>query len=107
MPMDWIHNFSPNRPRTIIFTSGNDTEAKQLVIGLINSMGLVRNYELISAALYASVCGRQGKGQDYGSGVCCGGVSVREGQSVLVSGFSGTSAVSGMERRRRIVTHIA
>jgi 8-hydroxy-5-deazaflavin:NADPH oxidoreductase len=41
MPMAWIQDFSPNKPRTIIFTSGDDTEAKQLVIGLIDSTGLV------------------------------------------------------------------
>jgi 8-hydroxy-5-deazaflavin:NADPH oxidoreductase len=41
MPMDWIQDFSPNKPRTVIFTSGDDIEAKQLVIGLINSIGFV------------------------------------------------------------------
>src|ERR1700678_1292251 len=41
MPMEWIQDFSPNKPRTVIFTSGDDTEAKQLVIELINSTGLV------------------------------------------------------------------
>jgi predicted dinucleotide-binding enzyme len=41
MPMAWIQDFSPNKPRTVIFTSGDDTEVKQLVIGLINSTGLV------------------------------------------------------------------
>jgi 8-hydroxy-5-deazaflavin:NADPH oxidoreductase len=41
MPMVWIQDFSPNKPRTVIFTSGDDTEAKQLVIELINSTGLV------------------------------------------------------------------
>ncbi|HEY1649595.1 MAG TPA: NAD(P)-binding domain-containing protein [Terracidiphilus sp.] len=41
MPMAWIQDFSPNKPRTVIFTSGDDTEAKQLVIELINSAGLV------------------------------------------------------------------
>src|SRR5580700_10345806 len=29
MPMEWIHDFSPNKLRTVIFTSGDDTEAKQ------------------------------------------------------------------------------
>jgi predicted dinucleotide-binding enzyme len=29
MPMNWIQDFSPNKPRTVIFTSGDDTEAKQ------------------------------------------------------------------------------
>jgi predicted dinucleotide-binding enzyme len=41
MPMAWIQDFSPNKPRTVIFTSGDDIEAKQLVIELINSTGLV------------------------------------------------------------------
>jgi 8-hydroxy-5-deazaflavin:NADPH oxidoreductase len=41
MPMAWIQDFSPNKPRTVIFTSGDDTEAKQLVIKLINGTGLV------------------------------------------------------------------
>jgi 8-hydroxy-5-deazaflavin:NADPH oxidoreductase len=41
MPMAWIQDFSPNKPRTVIFTSGDDKEAKQQVIELINSTGLV------------------------------------------------------------------
>ena len=41
MPMAWIKDFSPNKPRTVIFTSGDDTEAKHMVIDLINSTGLV------------------------------------------------------------------
>jgi hypothetical protein len=41
MPMAWIQDFSPNKPRTVIFTSGDDAAAKQLVIDLINSAGLV------------------------------------------------------------------
>jgi predicted dinucleotide-binding enzyme len=41
MPMAWIQDFSPNKPRTVIFTSGDDSEAKQLVIELINSTGFV------------------------------------------------------------------
>ena len=41
VPMAWIQDFSPNKPRTVIFTSGDDTEAKQLVIDLINSTGFV------------------------------------------------------------------
>jgi predicted dinucleotide-binding enzyme len=41
IPMEWIQDFSPNKPRTVIFTSGDDTEAKQLVIELINSIGFV------------------------------------------------------------------
>jgi predicted dinucleotide-binding enzyme len=41
MPMDWIQDFSPNKPRTVIIASGDDTEAKQLVIDLVKSTGLV------------------------------------------------------------------
>jgi predicted dinucleotide-binding enzyme len=41
IPMDWIQDFSRNKPRTVIFTSGDDIEAKQLVIELINSTGFV------------------------------------------------------------------
>src|ERR1700733_6269385 len=41
MPMEWIQDFSPNKPRTVLFTSGDETEAKQSVIELINSTGLV------------------------------------------------------------------
>jgi 8-hydroxy-5-deazaflavin:NADPH oxidoreductase len=41
MPMSWIQDFSPNKPRTVLFTSGDDAEAKQRVIELINSTGLV------------------------------------------------------------------
>jgi 8-hydroxy-5-deazaflavin:NADPH oxidoreductase len=41
IPMEWIQDFSPNKPRTVIFTSGDDIEAKQLVIDLINSIGVV------------------------------------------------------------------
>jgi len=41
MPMAWIQDFSPSKPRTVIFTSGDDAAAKQLVIELINSTGLV------------------------------------------------------------------
>jgi 8-hydroxy-5-deazaflavin:NADPH oxidoreductase len=40
IPMAWIQDFSPNKPHTVIFTSGDDTEAKQLVIELVNSTGL-------------------------------------------------------------------
>jgi hypothetical protein len=41
MPMAWIQDFSPNKPRTVIFTSGDYAEAKKVVIELINSTGLV------------------------------------------------------------------
>lgn len=39
IPMAWIQDFSPDKPRTAIFTSGDDQEAKQRVIELINSAG--------------------------------------------------------------------
>jgi predicted dinucleotide-binding enzyme len=41
IPMEWIQDFSPDKPRTVIFTSGDDAEAKRLVIDLINSTRLV------------------------------------------------------------------
>src|SRR5580658_4690033 len=41
IPMAWIQDLSPNKPRTVIFTSGDDAEAKQLVIELINGVGFV------------------------------------------------------------------
>jgi 8-hydroxy-5-deazaflavin:NADPH oxidoreductase len=41
MPMAWIQDFSPNKPHTVIFTSGDDAQAKQLVIDVVNSTGLV------------------------------------------------------------------
>jgi 8-hydroxy-5-deazaflavin:NADPH oxidoreductase len=41
MPMAWIQDFSPNKPRAVIFTSGDDAEAKKVVVDLINSTGLV------------------------------------------------------------------
>src|SRR5580658_7854278 len=40
-PMAWIQDFSPNKPRTVIFTSGDESEAKRIVIELINSVGFV------------------------------------------------------------------
>ena len=40
IPMDWINDFSPNKPRTAIFTSGDDEEAKRVVIDLLNQVGL-------------------------------------------------------------------
>jgi predicted dinucleotide-binding enzyme len=39
MPMEWIQDFSPDKPRTVIFTSGDDLEAKKLVTDLINGIG--------------------------------------------------------------------
>jgi len=41
MPMAWIQDFSPQKPRTVLFVSGDDAEAKALVVDVINSTGLV------------------------------------------------------------------
>ncbi len=41
MPMAWIQDFSPQKPRTVIFASGDDVVAKKTVIGLIDSIGFV------------------------------------------------------------------
>jgi predicted dinucleotide-binding enzyme len=41
MPMAWIHDFSSHKPKTVIFTSGDDSEAKKIVIDLIDSVGFV------------------------------------------------------------------
>jgi len=39
MPMAWIQDFSPHKPKTVIFTSGDDSEAKKIVIDLIDGIG--------------------------------------------------------------------
>jgi len=39
MPMEWIKDFSENKPRTVIFTSGDDMAAKRLVIDLLDGVG--------------------------------------------------------------------
>jgi 8-hydroxy-5-deazaflavin:NADPH oxidoreductase len=41
MPMAWIQDFSSYKPKTVIFTSGDDGEAKKIVINLIDSIGFV------------------------------------------------------------------
>jgi len=41
MPMAWIQDFSSHKPKTVIFTSGDDREAKKIVIDLIDSIGFV------------------------------------------------------------------
>ena len=41
MPMAWIQDFSSHKPKTVIFTSGDDSEAKKIVIDLIDSIGFV------------------------------------------------------------------
>ena len=39
IPMEWIKDFSPNKPRTVLFTSGDDQEAKRVVIELLDGFG--------------------------------------------------------------------
>ncbi len=39
MPMAWIDDFSENKPRTVIFASGDDAESKRVVIDLLNGAG--------------------------------------------------------------------
>ena len=39
IPMAWINDFSNNKPKTVLFTSGDDPEAKKKVIDLLNSAG--------------------------------------------------------------------
>lgn len=41
MPMVWIQDFSSHKPKTVIFASGDDREAKKIVIDLIDSLGFV------------------------------------------------------------------
>ena len=41
IPMAWIQDFSPEKPPTVFFISGDDREAKEIVIGLIDSTGFV------------------------------------------------------------------
>ena len=39
IPMDWISDFSADKPRTVIFTSGDDDSAKRLVVDLLDQIG--------------------------------------------------------------------
>ena len=39
IPMDWISDFSADKPRTVIFTSGDDDLAKRVVLDLLNQIG--------------------------------------------------------------------
>jgi predicted dinucleotide-binding enzyme len=39
MLMAWMQDFSKEKPRTVIFTSGDDEEAKRMVIELIDGLG--------------------------------------------------------------------
>jgi predicted dinucleotide-binding enzyme len=41
MPMAWIQDFSAQKPKTVLFVSGDDAEAKSVVVDLIDSTGLV------------------------------------------------------------------
>ena len=40
MPMAWIQDFSPEKPKTVLFVSGDDRDAKAVVVDLIDSTGL-------------------------------------------------------------------
>jgi predicted dinucleotide-binding enzyme len=40
VPMSWISDFSPTKPRTVLFVSGDHTEAKRPVSDLIEQVGL-------------------------------------------------------------------
>ena len=39
IPMAWINDFSESKPKTVIFTSGDDAEAKRLVMDLLTGAG--------------------------------------------------------------------
>ena len=39
IPMEWISDFSADKPRTVLFTSGDDAEAKYVVIDMLNAAG--------------------------------------------------------------------
>jgi 8-hydroxy-5-deazaflavin:NADPH oxidoreductase len=39
VPMEWINDYSADRPRTVLFTSGDDAEAKYVVIDMLNDAG--------------------------------------------------------------------
>ena len=39
IPMAWIQDFSADKPRTVIFTSGDDADAKAVVMQLLEQMG--------------------------------------------------------------------
>lgn len=40
VPMAWISDFSPSKPRTVLFVSGDDADAKRPVHDLIEEVGL-------------------------------------------------------------------
>lgn len=39
VPMAWIQDFSPNKPRTVLFVSGDDQPAKDQLIPIIEDLG--------------------------------------------------------------------
>jgi predicted dinucleotide-binding enzyme len=40
VPMSWISDFSPSKPRTVLFLSGDDNDAKTSVAKLVEQVGL-------------------------------------------------------------------
>ena len=40
VPMSWIGDFSPSKPRTVLFVSGDHTDAKKRVADLVEQVGL-------------------------------------------------------------------
>ena len=48
MPMAWIQDFSPQKPKTVLFVSGDDRDAKALVVELIDSTGWSRSTSALS-----------------------------------------------------------
>lgn len=39
IPMAWIQDFTPQKPKTVMFVSGDDAEAKRIVQDLIDGLG--------------------------------------------------------------------
>jgi predicted dinucleotide-binding enzyme len=39
VPMAWISDFTSSKPRTVLFTSGDDAKAKKLILNLIDQIG--------------------------------------------------------------------
>ena len=39
VPMEWIDDFGEGKPRTVMFTSGDDADAKRVVIDLLSGAG--------------------------------------------------------------------
>ena len=39
IPMAWLQDFSEHKPKTVLFTSGDDPEAKRVVIDLLDGAG--------------------------------------------------------------------